>query len=521
MGYHTILYTQLININSGGIGNMPGTTKKPTKHRVKSISKQHNNITKSTAKKHNTTHQNKHTKNKWLCDSIKFRYNELSGGTKIIQIHHHDSKDLTVEVYVPYGSAIETGNKKGISHLVEHLIFRMNTRLGKLTLKDFLKENGIYSNAYTYRKHITFYLNGSSNFENFNRMLYVLNQRLLNCCFTKEELDIERDIVIQELYKGLDEPNSHKWNLIDEHYYKGHPLGETIIGTVDTLKSITIDDVNELYSKEFIPSKFVVYIYGNIPDFETNKPAGLVNNYLNTRTGTNKNRKLWSKSMGLAAPFNSHKVVGISDIAEINTKLIDLKRQDKIFPPHIPLKCSEVIKFSKPDLKQSHIVFLFPTLGLYNPNKHLVSGITHILRDGQNKKIYNLIRNEHGLSYIIFVSTDDNLEAGYLYISINVNSDKTEFAIKMLKEILAAAQKPGFITNTELEIYKHAVKAEHDELRKSNAITHFQSRIINYREIHNIDEFYDKYYKISLDELNREAAQLLKLDRAIIYTYGG
>lgn len=501
---------------------MSRTTRKTTKHRAKSASKSHTNITKSTAKKHNTTHHNRHTKNKWLCDSIKFRYNELSGGTKIIQIHHDDSKDLTLEVYIPYGSAMESSNKKGISHLVEHLIFRMNTRLGKLTLKDFLKENGIYSNAYTYRKHIIFHLNGSSNFENFNRMLYVLNQRLLNCSFTKEELDIERDIVIQELYKGLDEPNSHKWKLIDEHYYNNHPLGETIIGTVETIKSITIDDVNELYSREFIPSKFVVYIYGNIPDFKTNKPAGLINYYLNPKNGAYTNRKLWTKSIGLAAPFsNLNKIIGESNIPEINKKLIDLKRQDKIFPPHIPPKCSEIIKFKQPDLKQSHIVLLFPTLGLYNPNMHLVAAITHILRDGQNQKIYNTIRNKYGLSYVIYVLTDDNMESGYLYISINVNSDKAEFAIKILKDILGEAQNPGFITNTELEIYKHAVKAEHDELRRSNAINHFQSRIINYREIHNIDEFYDKYYNITLDELNREAAQLLKLDRAIIYTYGG
>jgi len=511
---------------------MPRTTNKvkhqhTTKNSKTIKHKTAKSIIKTTAKKHNNQHRSRHTKNKWLCDDIKFRYNELSGGTKIIQIHHYDSKHLTIEVYVPYGSAMETSDKKGISHLVEHLIFRMNTRLGKLTLKDFLKENGIYSNAYTYRKHITFYLNGSSNFENFNRMLYVLNQRLLNCRFTQEELEIERDIVIQELYKGLDEPNCNKWKLIDEHYYKGHPLGETIIGTVATLKSITIDDINELYSREFVPSKFVVYIYGNIPEFETNKPAGLVNYYLNTGSGasqgTNTNRKLWIKSIGLAAPFNTHsmqKIIGVSDIPEINKQLIDLKRQDKIFAPHLPPKCREVIKFSKPDLRQSHIVFLFPTLGLYNPNKHLVAAITNILRDG-HQKIYNTIRNKHGLSYVIFVDNDNNVETGYLYISINVNSDKAEFAIKILKDILEAAQKPEFITNTELEIYKHAVKAEHDELKKSDAIYHFQSRIINYREIHNIDEFYDKYYNITLDELNREAAQLLNLDRALIYTYGG
>jgi predicted Zn-dependent peptidase len=503
---------------------MPGTTKKTKKHRAKSISKPNKNITKSTAKKQTITHQNKHTKNKWLCDSIKFRYNELSGGTKIIQIHHYDKPDLAIEVYIPYGSAMETSNKKGISHLVEHLIFRMNTRLGKLTLKDFLKENGIYSNAYTDHKHIIFYLNGSSNFENLNRMLYVLNQRLLNCVFTKNELDIERDIVIQELYKGLDEPNSYKWKLIDGHYYKNHPLGETIIGTVETLKTITIDDVNELYSREFIPSKFVVYIYGNIPDFETNKPVGLVNYYLNTGSGANQgtNRKLWSKSIGLVAPYSSlNKIIGETDIPEINKKLIDLKRQDKIFAPHIPPKCSEVIKFSKPELRQTHIVFLFPTFGLYNPNKHLVAAITFILRDGQKNKIYNLIRNKHGLSYVIYVENSNNVETGYLYISINVNSDKSEFAIKILKDILGAAQNPEFITNTELEIYKNAIKAEHDELKRTNAVSHFQSRIIDYREIHNIDEFYDKYYKITLDELNHEAAQLLNLDRALIYTYGG
>jgi predicted Zn-dependent peptidase len=476
-------------------------------------------VKKGTKNTHKPKSSHRHKKTTWLCDRIQFRYNELETGTKIIQIHHSDNKNLTIEAYINFGSAMEPSNKKGISHLVEHLVFRMNTKFDNKTLKEFLTENGIYNNAYTTKKTVSFYLSGGSNFDNFNRMLYVLSERLLKCSFTKEELDIERNIVIQELYKGYDEPNNDKWHLIDENYYAGHPLGESIIGTVETLNSITIDDINEYYEKHFIPSNFVIYIYGNIPEFNTNIPAGLCNYYLAHTPNKKTQHKLWTKSTGLLHPFNSKHLIGISSIPEINKKLIDLKRQDKIFQTHYPPKCKEIIKFNKPNLKQSHIVFLFPTSGLYNPNRHLVVGISHIIRDGHNK-IYNTIRNKYGLSYVIHVSTDDCEEAGYLYISINVNNDKTQRGIGILKDLLKTAQKSNFITQSELDIYKHAVHAEHTELKRSNAVNHFLNRIMTYREIHNIDDFYDKYYNISLDDINKEAARLLNLDNARIYVYG-
>ena len=175
-------------------------------------------------------------------------------------------------------------------------------------------------------------------------------------------------------------------------------------------------------------------------------------------------------------------------------------------------------------MKQQHIVFLFPTTGLYNPDNHLVMAISNILHTGENK-IYNVIRNKYGLSYIVHVGVNNNIEAGYLYISINVNCEKTDKAISILKDILKHAQTRSrgrdFITKAELDLYKSAVRAEQQSLQRGTGIGHFLERIKKYRDIHNLDEFYNKYYTISLGELNGFAAELLDLNRARIYTYGG
>lgn len=472
----------------------------------------------SSSDRHKTRKSSRHKHKKLLTyEKTQFRYNELPCGTQIIQVHNDDAKYLSVECIINIGSAMEPRDKMGISHLIEHLVFNRTQHFKtQQELKEFLQVGGIYNNAYTSNTELNFYFNGPSKFENLNKMLYVLKEMMLTCQFDESGFEIERNIVIQELYRNKDNPNRHKWDLVEADYFANHPLGVLTIGTLDTLSAIMLDDIKSYYKKVYNPANFTIYISGNIPHFDSNKTAGLCDYYLMRHGDT-----LWTPHKGFDKPFNSTKhIAGLTTIPDINKVLLDVRNKSKVFMQHITKTSSDIIHFQRDGLFQTHIIFMFPIGGLYDPDQHLTETVASILRDGGKGKLYNTIREKYGLSYSVSVSTTEFAEGGYLYISIAVNKADTDRAIKIMKDLLSAAQHKTFITLDELKLFKEETKSNTDAQKETAAICSYVYNIKNFYKIQDIDETYQKYMAISLDALNKHAGKLLDLSRALIYTYG-
>lgn len=473
----------------------------------------------SSSSKHKKTKKGAHTTHIKLpiYKKTQFKYNELPCGTQIIQVHNDDVKYLSVECIINIGSAMEPRDKMGISHLIEHLVFNRTQHFKtQQELKEFLQVDSIYNNAYTSNTELNFYFSGPSKIENLNKMLYVLKEMMLTCQFYESGFEIERNIVIQELNRNKDNPCRHKWDLIEQDYFSNHPLGVLTIGTPDTLNSITLDDIKSYFKKVYNPANFTIYISGNIPEFDSNKPAGLCDYYLMRRGET-----LWTPHKGFEKPYNSTKhIAGLTSIPEINNKLLDIRNKSKVFMQHISKTSREIIHFQRDGMFQTHIVFMFPIGGLYNPERHLTETVSSILRDGGKGKLYNTIREKYGLSYSVSVYTNEYAEGGYLYIAIAVNKADTDRAIKIMKDLLGAAQRNNFITPEELKLFKEETNSNMEAKKKTSALCSYVYYIKSFYKIQDIEQNYQLYLDIKLDDLNKHAASLLDLSKALIYTYG-
>lgn len=461
-------------------------------------------------------HKNSRHKKLELYMTTQFRYHVLDCGTPVILIHNSDAKSLSVECLINTGSAMEPRDKMGISHFIEHLVFRKTKHFdSQQAIKEFLQEHAIYFNAYTDNTELNYYYSGPSTLDNLNCILYVLKEMMLTSIFTQHSFETEKNIITQELYRRRDDPEVDCWDKKHEHYFRNHPLGVQTSGTEETIRNITLDDVKDYYSRIYTPTNFTIYITGKIPEFNTNKPIGLCNYYINKRADS-----LWKPSYSLTCGFNSKKkLIGISNKDEINKVLLDVRNKTKFYMSHIP-PAGGIVNIPRPGLNQTYISLIFPIPGRLSTDAYLTSAICDILRDGSKAKLFSIIREKYGLSYIVRVYSMEYVEGGFINITIGVNNNDCKRALQILKDIFKPAEHGRLITKDELTLFKKEKLTQYNDMKKYAGICYYSSGIKYEFKIRDIDSDSDKYASITLDKINQHTKQILNMANAIIYIYG-
>lgn len=487
----------------------------------KQKAKTHSNIHKGSKTKKHTPNKKKEQSQK---DETEFRYYQMNCGIKLIMIHNANSTSLDIACSISGGSAEEPEHLAGITHFLEHLVFR-KTKYFKTEsdMSEFIEKNALYFNAYTATKETNYYFSGPAKFENINNVLFVLKEMMFNMELNDHILETERNIVIQEYYRKIDNPQQSYYNLIDKYYFAGHPLSKVPIGNIDCIRKISADDVMHYYKNMYNLQNMTLYITGNIPEFKTNKIIDLCEYYFCKRID-----RLWTPSIKLktsdipGANKKSHdSLLGSIDITEIN-KLLNLDfNAQKCFLSHISNNSGLHTIPSTAELNQNYIGFIFPLVGKYTLKHTLLHGILGLLRNGKKSKLFRLLREEHGLTYNVHVCTDTYTEGGYLYVFIGVNIIDTQRAIDILTEFFSKAKAGNFFSAEELTFYKKRKLIQYDESKKPDSAvwTHYYS-IVNDYIITSIDSKKETVDKIKLNDLNDYAKTILDMDKLHVYVYG-
>lgn len=472
----------------------------------------HNKIKKRQTHKTSKTHHA-------LTDETKFRYYQMNCGIKLIMLHNPKSTFMDISCSVTGGSAEEPEHLAGITHFLEHLVFRKTKHFkSESDMSVFIEKNGMYFNAYTATKETNYYFSGPSKFENVNNSLFVLKEMIFNMELDTHILETERNIVIQEYYLKIDNPHSEYYSMIDKFYFAGHPLSKVPIGNLECIKKITADDIMHYYKNMYNLQNITIYFTGNIPEFKSNKIIGLCEYYF-----CNKNdARLWTPSIKLEnLHINSNKLLGTYDIDEINKILKMNCNTQKSFLAHNPTSFGLHKIKSNGTLNQNYIGFIFPLDGKYMLNKLYLNAILSLLRNGKKSKLFKLLREEHGLTYNVHVSKDSYVEGGYLYVFIGVNIADTQKAIDILTDFFSKVKYGHFFSAEELTFYKNQKLIEYEENKKADRAiwTQFNSIVENYVII-NIDKLKEDVSNIKLDDLNTYAKKILNMEKLYVYVYG-
>lgn len=171
---------------------------------------------------------------------------------------------VSVHVWVKTGSADERSREEGISHFIEHLLFKGTRSFGVGEIASSVEGAGGEVNAYTSFDQTVFHITISK--RQVDLSLKILSEMMACPRFEEEEVEKEKEVVIEEIKRSLDSPHRNASRLLFESSFKEHPYGKPVIGYQDVVKKLTSDEIKKFFSKRYVPSNMNLIVVG---DFDT------------------------------------------------------------------------------------------------------------------------------------------------------------------------------------------------------------------------------------------------------------
>lgn len=338
---------------------------------------------------------------------------KLDCGVRIAMEEITHVQSVSVGIWVKAGSVDEEDKTAGISHFIEHMLFKgTDSRNAKQIAEDVDKIGG-QINAFTGKEATCYYIKTLTS--NTEKAVQILLDMFLNSKFDKTEMDKERQVIFEEIKMIEDSPEDDVHDIIGELLYKGHPLANSIIGTPKSLKNINRDTILKYMDEEYTREQIVVSVSGNFDEEEICRLF----------EGKLKNLKPGKESKEVAIP---------------------------VYEPDFKVKVKEI--------EQTHICLGTRTFGLKDDRHYALILLNNIMGGSMSSRLFQNIREEKGLAYSVYSMANSFVEEGYYNIYAGVSHDKIVEAIQAIKEELQILKDHG-ILEEELSIAKEQLKASY------------------------------------------------------------
>src|SRR3989344_6063529 len=342
----------------------------------------------------------------------KIQKTTLRNGLKIISEEMPDIQSASIGVWVNIGSRNEDSKKNGISHFIEHLLFKGTEKRTALDIAREIESVGGVLNAFTERENTCFYVKVLS--KDIPLAVDLLSDILLNSKFDKKELEKERLVVLQEIKRAEDTPDDLIHDIFARALWKGHPLGMPVLGNLRTISSIKRDDVVSYFKRSYLPHAVII-----------------------TDAGSIEHKRL----LKLLKPFE---------------KMLHYDLKSPISYLQSPISYSGTTLKQK-NLEQVHLCLGTPSPNQAHPDRYKLYLLNTLLGGGMSSRLFQEIREKRGLAYSVYSYLNLCLDVGSLVIYAGIAPDAFGKTVKLiLKELKVFAEKK--ISKEELTSAKEQLK---------------------------------------------------------------
>ena len=325
---------------------------------------------------------------------MKFNKTILSNGLRVITIPMTDNPSVTVLVMVETGSKYEVKKLNGISHFLEHMMFKGTPRRPKASdISRELDGIGAHYNAFTSQEYTGYYAKAAS--RHLDVLLDIISDMYLHPIFEKAEIEKEKGVIVEEIKMYKDMPQARVQEVFMELLYGDRPAGWSIAGTEENVKSFSRGDFVKYRDQHYVSGATTVIVSGSFDE-----------------------KKCIAKIKKAYADMSSSMKKG---------KDVTIESQ----------KSPQVKTFFK-ETDQTHLVIgvrTFPILNSRIPVMHVLSSV---LGAGMSSRLFSRMRDQLGICYYIKTNHETFTDHGILNISAGVDNSRIEEAIK---EILAQCKK--------------------------------------------------------------------------------
>ncbi|HZY68692.1 MAG TPA: pitrilysin family protein, partial [Devosia sp.] len=193
---------------------------------------------------------------------MSVRTTTLDNGMTVITDDMPHLESASLGIWVKAGSRSETLGEHGVSHVLEHMAFKGTATRSSLQIAETIEDVGGDLNAATSVEHTGYFARVLK--EDVPLAADILSDILQNSLFEQSELDREQQVIIQEIGAARDNPDDHVFDLFQEAAYPDQPIGRTILGTVDSVKSFSPDTIRAYMDRNYVGDQMVVCAAGNV-----------------------------------------------------------------------------------------------------------------------------------------------------------------------------------------------------------------------------------------------------------------
>jgi predicted Zn-dependent peptidase len=339
----------------------------------------------------------------------------LPNGLTVLSEPYPGVRSIAIGAWVRAASMHERREEMGVSHLLEHLVFKGTTNRSAKDIASALESLGGSLDAYTAREHTCFQARVLD--EHLSEAADVIADIVFRPALRAEDLDLERKVVLEEIAMVEDSPDDIVFELHNETLWGGHPYGYSILGTRASVESMQVGTVRALHQRAYHPSQIIVAASGNIRHDEL--LAGL------QRTGWN----------DIARGEDSRPVV----------------------PPPVPPPAHD--RHIERDSQQTHLVFGSATVPHADPRRYALMLIDTLLGGGMSSRLFQRIREELGLAYSVYTFQAFHVHAGMHGVYVGTAPATAEQATAAVRDELERVAREG-IKEPELRMGKQQLKGQ-------------------------------------------------------------
>lgn len=407
-----------------------------------------------------------------------FHRTELPGGLVVLTETMPGIRSASLGVWVRAGSVTEVPEEMGISHLLEHMVFKGTRRRSARELALVLERLGGSLDAYTTREHTSFQARVLD--ADVDIALDVLADLVLDPVLRAEDLDLEREVVLEEIATVEDTPDDLIFDLHAEQMWGGHPYGYSILGTHDTVSAFTVADLQRVHAARYHRGNMVIAGAGNV---EHERFVAQVQRVFNGATPP--------ESVQPAA--NGQR-------------------------PEATVPARECVARAS---AQTHIVWGTPTFGQGDPRRFALVLLSNGFGGGMSSRLFQRVREELGLAYSVYAYQSFYADAGVSGVYVGTRPDSADRAEAVVGDELAQLAAGG-ITREELDDVKGQVKGQIVlSLESSNARLHRLAGTELYGEpFRTMDEITALVEAVTLDDVAALAADYFPPDRQSLLRLG-
>lgn len=381
----------------------------------------------------------------------------LNCGTTIVMEKMPHVQSAALGIFVRTGSVDENEEIAGISHFIEHMLFKGTENRTAREIAEDVDRIGGQFNAFTGKESTCYYIKTLGT--NIVKGAEILLDMVTNSKLEESEMEKERKVIFEEMKMTLDTPDEDVHDMICELVCKGHPLGPAIIGTTESLERIDRQALTDYMRREYTRDSIVISVAGN---------------------------------------FDEEAIISLFE--EKLNGLLPSKEKKEV--PPVDYRPDYKVKVK--DIEQSHICLAVPGIDMEHEDYYAMGILNNIMGGSMSSRFFQNIREEKGLAYSVYSSSTSYSNGGFYNIYAGVAHEFVEEAIEGIREELKLLKEHG-VSEEELEMAREQMKSGYI-FAQENVASHMFSNgknMATVRKIETVEEVIEGYDSVTMEDIDR------------------